>query len=103
MAVPVCVCVSVADCSDVTSKGLECLNSSSGLRLLSLTDLPRYWLTDAKLQALHGCSRLQQLQLGDRGSPIQTNITTAAVAGSVRLHTSGVNRDPKNSGPEKMC
>ena len=81
------MCVSVADCPEVTSKGLQYLNSSSGLQHLSLTDLPPYWLTDAKLQALYGCSRLQQLRLGDRGSPIQTNITAAAVAGSVRLNT----------------
>ena len=78
--------VCVADCSDVTSKGLQSLNRSSWLQYLSLTEIPRYWLTDAKLQGLYGCSRLEQLNLGDLDSPIQTNITAAAVAGSVRLN-----------------
>ena len=64
--------------------GLEYLSSLSGLWFLSLTDLPGYWLTDTKLQGLHGISRLGQLFLGGPGSPIQTNITAAAVTGSVR-------------------
>ena len=66
--------------------GLQYLNSS-GPMVLALREQPPYWLTDIKLQGLYGNSRLVQLRLGDRGRPIQTNITAAAVTGSVRLHT----------------
>ena len=81
------MCVCVADWPEVTSKSLQSLNSLSGLQYLSLSGLPPNWLTDTKLQILQGISQLKQLQLGDHNSPIQMNITAAAVAGSVRLNT----------------
>ena len=81
------MCVCVADCPEVTHVGLRNLTSSSGLQYLVLRDLPRYWLTDYKLQGLHGYLLLKQLELGHRERPIQMNITAAAVTGSVALHT----------------
>ena len=83
----VCICVCVADCPEVTSKGLQYLNSLSGLQYLALSDQPSYWLTDDKLQGLYGWSQLERLHLGDQQKPIQTNITAAGVTGSVILHT----------------
>ena len=81
------MCVCVADCPEVTHVGLQNLASLSRLKYLFLTDQPPYWLTDDKLQGLHGNSRLEYLQLGIPNRPMQMNITSAAVAGSVRLHT----------------
>ena len=81
------MCVCVADSPEVTHEGLQHLTSLSRLRVLTLRDLPPYWLTDAKLQGLHGISGLKALRLGDLDSPMQTNFTGADVAGSVRLHT----------------
>ena len=49
---------------------------------MSLRDPPPNWLTDAKLQILHGNSRLRRLDL----HLMETNITAAAFAGSVTAH-----------------
>ena len=76
------MCVCVADWPEVTSKSLQSLTSLPGLRVLSLSGLPANWLTDTRLQILHDISQLKQLDLGDRNSPIQMNITAAAVTRS---------------------
>ena len=78
------MCVCVADCPEVTHVGLRYFNSSSKLTHLILRDQTPYWLTDDKLQALHGYTSMKQLELGYNR---QMNITAAAVTRSVRLHT----------------
>ena len=72
--------LTIADCSAVSPDGLSHLTGLSVLKELTLASGPAGGLiTDALLDVLHGCSRLQTLQLGDpEGSP-ETAITAAAV------------------------
>ena len=70
--------LAIGDCSEVTC-GLSHLASLVNLSKLMLLSGPSGVISDAWLDGLHGCSRLELLFLGDRQQPPETAITAAAV------------------------